>query len=298
MRLTEVQGRVANMEELLALVEAMRSLAGMHLHAATHALEAVRRYAEAMTQAIRDALTLALDNRASAPGERARGATGRALIVCTTEHGFVGGLNDRLLQTAATDLLRTDMLLVLGSRGVALATERGHRVHWQHPMPTRVASIPSVVRQIESHIYSLIAHTEAVRVEVIFGRLQQNGVVAIERRQLFPLELPAGSARSASLPPMHNLPAGLLLEQLTGEYILAQLMEAATESLASENAARFATMQAAQDHATQRLGKLRQLASEARQEEITSDLLDLMTGELAVVDRRAIDRARLAVLRP
>lgn len=283
MRLAELQGQVANMEELLELVGAMRSLAGMHLHAATHALDAVGRYSAAMAQAVRRALSLTLDAPSPAASERRRRrAEARALVLCTSEHGFVGAFNDRLLQAAARGLAKADALLVLGSRGAVLASEHGYRVHWQHPMPTRVASIPSLVRQIAAQIYLLIAQSRATRVEVVFARLQRNGAVAVERRQLFPLELTALSAKASALPPLHNLSAGLLLEQLTGEYLLAQLTEAATESIASENGARFAAMEAAHDNVNRRLEQLRQRASEARQDEITNELLDLMTGQLAV----------------
>ena len=194
------------MEELLELVGAMRSLASMHVHAAIHALEAVRRYAEAMAEAIRNALRLTVDQNSSAPDERGRSShPDRALLLCMSEHGFVGGFNDRLLQAAAADHTLSDALLVLGSRGAALAFDHGYRPHWQHPMPTRLASIPEVVRLCEAQIYSLIAGARVSRAEVIYASLQHSGALTVKRRQLFPLELPAGTATAASLPPLHNL---------------------------------------------------------------------------------------------
>ena len=83
-------------------------------------------------------------------------------------------------------------------------------------------------------------------------------------------------------PPLHTLPAPELLERLTGEYMLSQLIEAATESLAAENNARFAAMDAAHDNLTRKLQNLRVDASRARQEEVTTELLDLVTGEEAL----------------
>jgi F-type H+-transporting ATPase subunit gamma len=72
------------------------------------------------------------------------------------------------------------------------------------------------------------------------------------------------------------------LERLTAEYILSQLTEAATESLAAENAARFAAMEAAHDNVGKKLQALRLDASRARQEEVTTELLDLVIGQQAV----------------
>jgi F-type H+-transporting ATPase subunit gamma len=66
------------------------------------------------------------------------------------------------------------------------------------------------------------------------------------------------------------------------EYVFALLTEAAVESIASENAARFAAMEAAHDSVSQKLGQLQQGAREARQTEITMELLDLVTGTEAL----------------
>ena len=52
----------------------------------------------------------------------------------------------------------------------------------------------------------------------------------------------------------------------------------AVESLASESAARFAAMEAAHGNVSGKLDQLRQEARQARQAEITTELLDLVTG--------------------
>jgi F-type H+-transporting ATPase subunit gamma len=62
------------------------------------------------------------------------------------------------------------------------------------------------------------------------------------------------------------------------EYLFALLTGAAVESIASENAARFAAMESAHDNVTKKLSQLRQTARQARQSEITEELLDLITG--------------------
>ena len=116
------------------------------------------------------------------------------------------------------------------------------------------------------------------RAEVVFARYRQGGPAAIERRLLFPLDLARLQPREARLPPLHNLPPEALLEKLVAEYVFALLTEAAVESLASENAARFAAMEAAHDNVTKKLDQLRQDGRQARQSEITTELIELVTG--------------------
>jgi F-type H+-transporting ATPase subunit gamma len=86
------------------------------------------------------------------------------------------------------------------------------------------------------------------------------------------------------MPPLHNLPAEVLLERLIADYVFALMTEAAVESLASENAARFAAMGSAHDNVSKKLEQLRQDARQARQSEITTELLDLVTGAEAQHD--------------
>jgi F0F1-type ATP synthase gamma subunit len=61
-------------------------------------------------------------------------------------------------------------------------------------------------------------------------------------------------------------------------YVSARLTEAVVESIAAENAARFAAMDSAHDNVAKKLAQLHRSAHLARQDEITTELLDLMTG--------------------
>ena len=56
------------------------------------------------------------------------------------------------------------------------------------------------------------------------------------------------------------------------------LAHAAMESFASENGARLTTMQSARDKLDQRLLELRALEGRLRQEQITGELLEIITG--------------------
>lgn len=291
MRLAEIERHVASMEELQRIVGAMRAIASMRMQEAVRALASVRAYGNTLAEAIHDALAIASEEThlASSDGNRnldatrepARRTARRAIVLFASEHGFVGGFNQRLIEAIESDLAPTDALMIVGSRGAAFAAERGHCAAWAHPLATRLAGVPETVRLLEEELLPRITHDEIIRAEVIFSRHGRSGDLAIERRQLFPLNL-AAPAKRGGLVPLHDLPAPQLLEKLTAEYMVAQLTEAATEALAAENAARFAAMESARDNVGRKLRVLRLDASRARQEEVTTELLDLITGEQAV----------------
>ena len=178
-----------------------------------------------------------------------------------------------------------DALFLLGTRGAALAHERGLPTPvWAQPMATRPASVPETIGRLTAELYRAMAAGEIARVEAIFARHRQGSPPSIEHRLLFPLDLAALALERPRLPPLHNLPAEILLEKLIADYVFALLTEAAFESLASENAARFAAMGSAHDNVAKKLDELRQDARQARQSEITTELLDLVTGAAALGD--------------
>ncbi len=280
-RLAELRGQIASMDELLDIVGAMRSLAGMRLQEAQRALPGIRRYAELMAAAIGAALLLMPQPIPERRSERGH----EALILCAAEHGFVGGFNERLIEAAEAVLKSSDLLFVLGSRGAEIAFERGRKVVWSSPMASRLAGAPDVINRLTHELYIRILRGEISRVEVMFGRYHQAAAATIERHLLLPLDMQALAATQPRQAPLHNLEPQLLIEKLMAEYVFALLTGAAVESIASENAARFAAMELARDDVTKKLSQLRQTARQARQSEITSELLDLITGVEANANR-------------
>lgn len=162
-------------------------------------------------------------------------------------------------------------------------------------MATRLAGAPDAVDRLTSELYARIARGEVARVEVMFGRYRQGAASTIERRLLLPLDTATLVAKPTRQVPLHNLPPRPLLEKLTAEYIFALLTEAAVESIASENAARFAAMESAHDNVSKKLVGLQENARQARQTEITSQLLDLITGaeSMQAGSRRVIRKSRV-----
>ena len=277
-QLAEIQGHIASMDELADILGAMRSLAGMRVQEAQRALPGIRRYAESMAAAVGASLLLMPHLMTQTYGDRGR----RALILCSAEHGFVGGFNERLIEAAEAILRPWDLLFLLGSRGAALASERRRKVTWTRPMATRLSGAPDMINYLARELYGRIVRGEISRVEVMFARYRQGAASTIERRLLLPLDTKPLATTTPRQAPLHNLEPRPLIEKLMAEYVFALLTEAAVESIASENAARFAAMDSAHDNATKKLSELRQTARQTRQTEITSELLDLITGAEAI----------------
>ena len=161
-------------------------------------------------------------------------------------------------------------------------------------MATRLTGVPDAVDRLAGELYARIVRGEVSSVAVMFGRSRQGaGAATIAQRLLLPLDVEALSAAPPRQAPLHNLAPRPLVEKLMAEYVFALLTEAAVELIASENAARFAAMDAAHDNVTKKLSQLRQSARQERQSEITSELLDLITGAEAIGKRQCERHTRM-----
>jgi F-type H+-transporting ATPase subunit gamma len=149
-------------------------------------------------------------------------------------------------------------------------------------MATRPEGVPEAIRHLTAELYDWIARGDLARVEVMFARHRQGSGTTIERRLLFPVDLTSFAPDQLRLPPLHHLTPATLVEKLVADYVFGLLAEASLEALASENAARFAAMESAHENVSKKLEQLRQDARQARQDEITTELLDLVIGAEAL----------------
>lgn len=274
--LPRLKARLANLHELQSLIRALRAMAASHVQEAQSALLGVLSYVAAIEDAIAEGVGLleAMDG-----GAAAEGAEAGVLIVCCTEQGFVGALNERLLDRAEAELAgpRPCRLAVAGQRGALLAQERGMSVAWTFPMATHVGGVLALTRDLAHHLGSVS------RARVVYGAYRPGGDYSIEAQDILPLD-PALLARAGPRrAPLHHLPPDLLMRRLASEYLFAELTRAVMQALASENGARLRVMEAADRNIDDKLGSLTQLARSQRQEAITAELLEVITGAEAVM---------------
>ena len=78
--------------------------------------------------------------------------------------------------------------------------------------------------------------------------------------------------------PLYRMDGRELLHACLRGLIHASLFRVFLDSLESENAARLEAMEAAERHIDEHLGELRAWFNEARQDAITSELLDIIAG--------------------
>jgi F-type H+-transporting ATPase subunit gamma len=121
-QLADSVAQIENVSQLGAVVKAMRGIAASRAQKGHGLLAGIDAYSQVISRAIGVALNLLPPDIAGAPPQH---TTKTGLICFCAEQGFAGAFSERILDAAASDI-DGGPLLLLGTRGEAVAKERGH----------------------------------------------------------------------------------------------------------------------------------------------------------------------------
>jgi F-type H+-transporting ATPase subunit gamma len=166
-RLADIGARIAGVQQLGAVVNAMRGIAAARVQQARVQLAAVDSYAATIAMAIGQALALI-----SPDGSEQTGQSGRlALVLFCAEQGFAGAFSERVLDAVGADLATSELFLI-GTRGSVAAAERGIAAGWKSATPSHSLGIPKLADRIIKALYARIATGEIDRLDAVFSQWQ------------------------------------------------------------------------------------------------------------------------------
>lgn len=273
-RLTDIVTQIQNVRQLEAVVIAMRGIAASRAQKARSLLAGVEAYSQVVSRAIGEALSLL---PFAAPAPQARSRTRPALILFCAEQGFAGAFSERVLEAAAADI-RQATVFVVGQRGATIAREQGIEPAWSEPMASHAEAIPSLANRLADDLYGYVARGEVAEVALLYAHSATTGGMTIERHSLLPIDFERFGRPPRHEAPLIYLPPDFLLERLVEEYVYAQLCEAALHAFAAENQARMIAMLAARTNIETKLATLSNRERQLRQQEITTEVVELAAG--------------------
>lgn len=276
-RLADIDARIRSVQQLATVVSAMRNIAATRAREARERLEGVRAYADTLGGAI--AIALGLSTGEEPPYEARDGLD--VLVVLTAEQGFAGAFSDHVLDAVArwpAPSGATRRLFLIGSSGASLATERGLDVDFFAPMASHVDQAAGLAERVSDALFRAADTGTLQRVSVLHAAPDDAGPADIRALRLVPFDRSRFAPRVPAVPPLIGLAPEALLARLADEYVFAQLCEAIVLSFAAENEARLRAMTAAHRRVGELTEELTGRSRRVRQEEITSEILELVAG--------------------
>ena len=286
-----LRGRIRTAEDLLSVVKTMKSLAAVNIRHYERAVESLSEYSRTVEMGLHIVLS-AQDHR----GVTARRPSFDRLgvVLFGSDQGLCGQFNERIVDhTLAALAGQTEpesqrFLLTVGSRSAGLCDEAGETVGAVLSTPGGIAGIAPLVQELLFYLERWRLHDHVDRILIFYNRAQGAAGYAQNSVQLLPVDLLWLHSLEQTRWPSRVLPAftmdwDQLFAALIRQHMFVVLFRACAESLAAENAARVASMQNAEGNIEDRLEDLNRSYHRQRQNQITAELLDIISGYEAVM---------------
>jgi F-type H+-transporting ATPase subunit gamma len=269
--------------DIQSIVRTMKALSSVSIRRYERAEAAMADYA----RTVELGLAALLRQHAMAGLPLPRGAAGggtAAMVVIGSDRGLCGRYNDTVTRFAATRLAdRPALLGVLGLRAAARLEAAGRKADTVHPLPGSVDGLPRLVQAVILDIDRwtrlrgvgevwLVHNRREGRVAALPQALPLLPMSDSELRRLAQAEWPGRSL------PLFRMDPDRLMSWLLQQRLFVTIYRALTEAMASEHASRLSAMQAAERNIEERRDALRQLYRLRRQETITRELMDVVSG--------------------
>ncbi|SFA69106.1 F-type H+-transporting ATPase subunit gamma [Poseidonocella pacifica] len=276
--------QMGSMESIHSVVRTMKTLSVINSAPYEQAGRAIEAYHRTVLSGlhgfIRSAGTLKL------PAQK---VNVRVLVVFGTDHGLCGSYNAVLAAYVAEQLDARQgaapRIACVGAQMSAALADRAIAVDRVFLPPASVDGIGRLANLLTRYLdgVRLKAAPSEIAVDLLFIARADGGGQEVRSVPLLPLDttvlkdLKEKPWDSRSLPTFAMKPTDLFRALIRG-YVFASLFKASAEAMVTENAARLALMQQAEQSIEERLEALRSDANALRQSGITTELLDVITG--------------------
>lgn len=284
--LEALRRRIHSVEELQSVVTTMKAMAAVSIRQYEEAVESLAEY----NQTVERGLEIALRHRPEEIKVAQRVLSGPlGAIIFGSDQGMVGQFNQEVVDHALTVLKRGPLgerdcaLLAVGRRVAVRLAQAGHRPADTLPVPGSLAGITPMVQDLLVRVEAWREEKQIEQILLFHNRPTHGASYRAKALQLLPVDVRWLRSLEKRQWPVRGLPTytlewDALFAALIREYFFVSVYRALAESLASENASRLSSMQAAEKNIEERLDELNAQYHHLRQSSITEELMDVVAG--------------------
>ena len=278
----KIRRRIKGVQNIAKITRAMEMIAASKMRKAQDRGLAGRPYAEKIEQVIAD-LAAQPETRLMHPLLQAREVKKTAVVFITPDRGLCGGLNANLNRKLSHFIIEGKKpvdIIAVGKKGRDYALHNQLHVYAEF---TQLGDSPSFLDTlpISNIIINDFIEKKIDAVYISYARflttVSQEPVIKL----LLPVE-PAIIPREQNVEYIYEPNAETVLETLLPRFVEMGIYLAILEAIASEQSARMVAMRNATDSARELIDELTLVYNKARQEAITTELLDIIGGVSAL----------------
>jgi F-type H+-transporting ATPase subunit gamma len=286
----DIRRRIKSVKNTAQITKAMQMVAAAKMRKAQQAALVGRPYAQLLNEIMAEAATrtIGFDH----PLMQSRPVAKRAVILVGTDRGLCGGLNSNLFREASKLDKNTTVFVTAGRKSAQFVgrTKRNLAAEFTYKDNPDFAE----ARAISKFVQQMFLKGEVDAVDIMFPRFINTLTQSPTTVPFLPIgEISAATAGVNS--PAQELPAAgstdvfdfepdedTVLGELLPHSLNFQMHQILLETKASEQSARMVAMKNATDNAKQIIKDLTLEYNKLRQANITKELLEITTAQMAV----------------
>lgn len=278
--------RIKSVRSTQKITRAMEMIAASRILKAQRRVREARPYAEQIHDIIKGLASSA--DIARHPLLTVREPEKVAVIVNTSDRGLAGAYNANVLKLAERTLReeegqnRAVDLYVVGRKGDGYFTYRGRRAtgRWEG-----VSDEPTLgdAAEIAETVMERYVAGDLDRVWLVYTDFKSSLTQVPVRMELLPVK-PEEFGGGQEIAPefLFEPDRDTILDRLIPRYVEAKVFHSLLEASASEHAARQRAMKSATDNANEVANSLSRVMNQARQDQITTEILEIVGGAEAL----------------
>jgi F-type H+-transporting ATPase subunit gamma len=288
-----LRGRIRSIQATKKITRAMELIAASRIVKAQQRVHAAVPYSEQITEVVKDLAAAGGDVRSPLLSGRDEVRT-KCYVVITADRGLCGGYNAGVLRAAEGEI-KADHLS--GKQYAIVAVGRKAETYFRFRGYSMVTTFngfsdsPSYdnAKAIGQDVVRRFVDGEVDSVELIYTRFVSAGNQEVVLRPLVPLEADVVTGGDAA-PGSDGQAAGyefepepgVILDTLLPRYVEARIYAALLNAAASEHAFRQRAMKSATDNAEELIKNLTRVMNRARQDSITTEIMEIVGGAEAL----------------
>jgi len=281
-----IRRRIRGVQSTAKITKAMEMIAASKMRKAQERGLAGRPYTEKITEVIASLAAMSQDARTMHPLMQMRQQVNRvALVHITPDRGLSGGLVSNVNRKAATFILEHDKpvsVVPVGRKGVDFMRRTGRDVIAEFAnlgdRPGLLDTLPISRIVIDDFISGKVDAVYLCYARFVNTMSQLPSII-----QILPVTpAPESSDKMMATDYTFEPDAAVVLDALLPRFVEMSVYHSVLEAIASEQSARMIAMRAATDNAQELIQDLTLAYNKARQESITTELLDIIGGAAAL----------------
>ncbi len=290
-----LRGRIRSVQATKKITRAMELIAASRIVKAQQRVIAAIPYSERITEVVKD-LSAGRAVSSSVFLNQRENIRTACYVAITADRGMCGGYNAGVLRATegeikADVLAGKDYVVVpVGRKAASFFRFRGYKLTQGF---SGFSDAPSYAdaKRIGEFVTGLFLAGEVDRVELVYTRFVSSGNQEVVRRPLVPLESqvveggdgkPSTAAGGYEFEPEPEI----ILDTLLPRYVEARVYAALLNAAASEHAFRQRAMKSATDNADEIIKSLSRIMNRARQDSITTEIMEIVGGAEALGSRK------------